>query len=200
MSALSGHTASSSSKPVWCFRSKLRNLANNLIASHLHRAHSEKCFIVGWGAHRWQHSICLQAVTSLVVLKRGAFTGWCLLRSMALKSLFPNRIWYNGEKRNSICTYNDGSEALMLFSGTHTCLVDTWAQQPVDIVLSVWSPLPGSCGEDWKQSAIPFCSLSVSPWMPTSTHSPVTAAVELKPARLWLKLGTNLASHWGCKT
>lgn len=89
MSPLSGHTASSS-KSVWCFRSKLRNLANNLIASHVHRALSEKCFIVGiGGAHRWQHSIYLQAVTSLVVLKTGCLHRLVFAEACGFKEPFP---------------------------------------------------------------------------------------------------------------
>lgn len=65
MPPLSGYAASSSKSVVLCVMLQVpRNLANNLIASHLHWAHSEKCFVVSCGVHRWQHTIYLQASCS----------------------------------------------------------------------------------------------------------------------------------------
>ena len=71
MPPLSGHAASSIKSVVCVVLQVPRNLANNLIARHPHWAHSEQIFVVGCGAHRWQHAVYLQAVTLLVVLKTG---------------------------------------------------------------------------------------------------------------------------------
>lgn len=91
MPPLSGHAASSSKSVALCVVLQVpRNLANNLIASHLHSAHSEKCFVVSCGAHRWQHAIYFQAVTLPVVLKVECLYRLVFAEVYGFKVPFPN--------------------------------------------------------------------------------------------------------------
>lgn len=158
----SGHAASSSKPVAVCMVLQVpRNLASNLIASHLHWGHSEKRFIVNCRTHRWQHAIYLQAVASLVVLKMGCLHRLVFAEVCGFKEPFPKQDliqWKEKQWHLHLQWWLRGINAFLRH--THV-LCHTWAQQPVDIIFSIWSPLPPSFGKDGKQCGIPFCIWSV---------------------------------------